>query len=115
MDSGSKKKLILVAALLVVAVGVYWFWGRAPQPLTGSLKFVCVATGKQYTFRRSAAPAALPGTNPDTNENTLLPCSERDGKLYISGSYSRLLHDRLAEVNRYVDPDTLEVLEAPRQ
>ncbi|MCK4341014.1 MAG: hypothetical protein KAY37_04745 [Phycisphaerae bacterium] len=114
----NRAKIILVVALFVVAFGVYWFWGRSPDPLssTGKFKYVCVATGKVFTFSRKDIPNVLPGENPDTHEYTLLPVDEREGKLYVIGRYAGLLDDPdyLAEVNKYVHAETLEVLNSPR-
>lgn len=109
-------KVILAVVLLAVAVGVYLRFGRRPAPLADRVEFVCIATGKVYALRRNDIPAILPAVNPDTGTATLLPLSELDGRLTVHPHYARpLLSDpELAKVNRYVDPQTFEVLKTPR-
>lgn len=114
--SKNARLVILAVGLLVVAGAIYWYAGRATSPLTGSVRYVCMATGEQFTFSRDKLPNTTPGANPKTGELTLVPVGEVDGKLIVSGPGVWALKDpRFAEVNRYVDPDTLEVLAAPRR
>lgn len=110
-----RKRLILVGALLVVAVGVYWFWGRSPSPLSDGIAFVCVATGETFRIDRDDLTTTYPVPNPETNQRTLLPCTTKDGKAYVMGRYAPFVA-RLEEekVNKYVDPQTLEILAEPR-
>lgn len=113
--NSEQKKLILVALLLVVAVGLYFYFGREPSTVPDTVKFVCVETGKLYTLNRDDVPSLLPAVNPDTQAKTLIPVYEENGKLYISGRRAGLLSmPDVAKVNKYVDPDTLEVLTSPR-
>lgn len=109
------KKLTIVGALLVIAVGVYWFWGRPRSPISEGIAFVCVATGQTFQIDRDDLPSTYPARNPDTGQRTLLPYLARDGKRYLSPRYAGYLA-RLEEekVNKYVDPETLEILDAPR-
>lgn len=110
------KKIILAVVLLVVAGVVYFSVGRSQSALPGSIKFVCVATGKVFSFSPSNMPSIFPAKNPDTGQMTLLPATEKDGKLYASSRYARdsLREPELAKVNKYVDPSTYEVLKTPR-
>lgn len=110
-------KIILIAALLVVAAGVYWFFGRRSAPLSDSIRAVCVVTGEQFSLARDKLPGSLPFKNPKTGQLTLIPIFERDGKLYITQRNAVLIRPRgqLAEVNRYVDRETLEVLHEPQK
>jgi hypothetical protein len=115
--NANTKKLIAAAVLLVAAVVVYLSVGRSSSALPSSIKYVCVATGKVFDFAPSDIPSILPGKNPSTGQMTLLPATEKDGKLYASPRYARdLLRDpEFAKVNKYVDPSTYEVLKTPRQ
>lgn len=109
-------KLIFGAVLLVVAFGVYWFVGRQPTQLASSLQFVCVADGKTYWISRNSVSSTLPAPHPNTGERTLLPCEERDGKIYVKRKFAPYVQElEQAKVNKYVDAKTLEVLESPRQ
>ena len=111
-----QKKLILVVAILAIAVGIYWRYGRARGPLADRVDFVCVATGKKYALARGDIPTILPAKNPKTGQLTLVPCEESDGKLIVKPRYAHLLDEpELAKANKYVDRQTLEVLDAPRQ
>ncbi len=112
MARADRNKLILVGLLLVGAAAVYWFFIRDSGPLPDRVKFVCVATGKTYSLSRDDVPSILPATNPDTGQATLLPSVERDGRLYVSERFRGELKN-LTEVNRHVDPKTLEVRQAP--
>jgi hypothetical protein len=115
MNSG-QKKLIVAVVLLIVAVGIYFYFGRDSGPQPNTVKFVCVATGKVYNLSWDEIPSFLPARNPSTGENTLIPVVEEDGKLYASEPHAyRLLQDpNLAKVNKYVDPQTLEVRSSPQ-
>lgn len=114
--SKNARLIILAVGLLVVAGAIYWYAGRSTSPLPDKVRYVCIATGEQFTFSWEKRPNTTPGTNPKTGALTLLPVGEVDGKLMVGGSGARALQDsRFAEVNRYVDPDTLEVLAAPRR
>jgi hypothetical protein len=108
-------KLTLVVVLIAAAVGIYFWRGRTPAPLPSQVRFVCIATGKIYSVDRDEIPSFMPAKNPDTGARTLLPVVEREGKLYANEryAYSSLSKPEVAEVNRYVDPQTLEVLDAP--
>jgi hypothetical protein len=111
------KKLILAAVILLVAGGVYWFVGRSKPPLPDSVKFVCVSTGEIFSMSQKELPGALPARNPKTGERTLIPVTKApDGKLVASRRYAHelLRNPELARVNKYVDPETLQVLKVPR-
>ena len=113
-----RNKVILVVALLVVAGAIFFYFGRDAGPLPNSIRFVCVATGEFYDLARDDVPSILPAKNPDTGEATLLPVvKDEDGTLHLNERYAYGLIDgpQLAEVNRYVDPQTFEILELPRQ
>jgi uncharacterized protein YbaR (Trm112 family) len=109
-------KLTLVVVLLAGAVGTYFWFGRTPPPLPSEVKFVCVATGEVFRIARERIPSFLPAKNPNTGERTLLPVVERDGKLFANErhAYGCLSRPEVAEVNKYVDPQTLEILATPR-
>lgn len=111
-----QKKLIIAVVLLVAAAGVYLFFGRTKSSLPDSVKYVCVVTGNTFDISRDNLPASLPAKNPKTGEMTLLPVREKDGKLYADVRYAReaLRDGPLAKVNKYVDPQTFEVLSSPR-
>jgi len=111
-----RNKILLVVLLLAVAVGVYFWLGRAQSPVAGSVQFVCVSTGKLYRISQEDIPSILPAVNPSTGEKTLLPTEEKDGKLIANPrfAFDALRDPELAKVNKYVDPTTLEVLDSPR-
>jgi len=121
--TGDQKKLISVVVLLLVAGAVYWFFGRGSMgggPLPGQLTYLCVQTGEKFHYDRSDdnAPKILPGKNPKTGQNTLVPIYDDNGTFRITkrrlDALKKSFGDQFAEVNKYVDPDTLEVLDSPR-
>lgn len=97
-------------------------WAASDEPadqlakLKDSVRFVCVETGEIFTIKRSDIPSVLPAKNPKTGKASLLPVIERDGKYVVNPRYGHGLLDspKVAEINRYVDPETLAVLNAPR-
>ncbi len=110
-----QKKLVVALVLLVAAVGVYWTFGRSRAPLSDSVNFVCVETGEKFAIARDKIPNVLPAKNPKTHRTTLLPTVDRDGKLFANPRHADALREpELAKVNKYVDPQTLEVLSSPR-
>lgn len=75
--------------------------------------FVCVATGEMFDLHIEEA-LMIPAKNKKTGQRTLVPCvRDDDGTLRVGDHYRNLFEGRLKEVNRYVDPDTLEVRTAP--
>ncbi len=104
-------KLILALALLVVAGGVYWRFGRSRSAFPSAVSYVCVETGKTYRFSQAKLPKTLPGKSPDTGRYTLVPLAATAGdKPSVDVHYAHLLNDpELAQVNQYVDPESLEV------
>lgn len=114
--NANQKKLVVAGVLLIAAVGVYLKFGRSAEPLTGKLSFVCVATGEIFHVSRDDVPSILPGKNKKTEQYTLLPVVQRGGTWFVSERYVALLRDpeELGKVNKYVDPQTLEVLKSPR-
>ena len=62
-------------------------------------------------------PSILPAANPDTGKETLLPIVQHEERnWYVDSFYGSSLRTEpeLAEVNKYVDPETLQVLKNPR-
>jgi len=112
-----RAKLILAAVCLGLAVGVYWGFVRRPDPLPGSIRLVCVATGEKFSIASRNLPSMFPAKNPKTGEFTLLPVGDEGGRIVVSSRYRDYIRDPnwLGKVNRYVDPNTLEVLSSPRQ
>ena len=110
-------KIILAVVLLGVAVGLFFYFNHEPSSIPDSVKFVCISTGEVFTYSRSSMPTRVPAENPKTGEPTLIPAREEDGKLYASTNYGyRCLNDpQYAALNKYIDPDTLEVLDTPLQ
>ncbi|MBN1513008.1 MAG: hypothetical protein JXB13_13415 [Phycisphaerae bacterium] len=102
---------LIVAALVVAGLLAWRALGPAESPIGDTISFVCVATGKTYNIDRDEVES-IPLKNPDNGKATLLPCVRRDGKLIVDPHYRGALKD-LAEVNQYVDTNTLEVKSAP--
>ncbi len=102
---------LIVAALVVAGLLAWRAWGSAESPIGDTISFVCVATGKTYNINRNDV-GSIPLKNPATGKATLLPCVLRDGRLFV-GSQCRGALAELAEVNQYVDTNTLEVKSAP--
>ncbi len=110
------KKLILAGVLLVAAVVIGVKFWPSSGPLPSKVQFVCVATGERFPISQGAMPSVFPAKNPKTGAMTLLPVVEQDGKLIINPRHAYCLREpELAKVNKYVDPQTLEVLKTPRQ
>lgn len=109
---GRQKGLMAVAGgLLAAAAGVWYFWGGQPAGLPGQLRFVCVATGEQFTIDRRQVKS-IPMVNPKTGEATLLPVYEEDGKLMVTVRHAQM-SDELSAVNRFIDRRTREVRPPP--
>lgn len=105
--TAQKGKAIFAAVLLVLAGGWWWYRSRDANALPSRLTLVCVATGKTFTQDRSRV-SMLPARNPETGEYTLLICQRQDSKWYVS-ELARQTLETLAGVNRWVDPQSLEV------
>lgn len=110
-------KLTLAVVLLLGAGAVYFVYLRQPALKPSHVRFVDISTGKIVSIHESKTPRFMPGENPSTGERTLLPVEQEDGVLRATRRYAyHVLRDpEYAKVNRYVDPDTLEVLKEPRQ
>jgi hypothetical protein len=108
--STQAQAIFIVVVLAVAAILFYRTLAPGPE-LESDINFVCVATGRTYTVDREQINT-FPVENPDTHEMTLLPCVQRDGRLYLDSHYREVLED-LGEVNRYVDEYTLAVKSAP--
>ncbi|MBU0641179.1 MAG: hypothetical protein KKB50_20155 [Planctomycetes bacterium] len=106
-----RKKEIAVGVVVVLALVFLVYRLRGNSPLPSSANFVCVATGKMFSIDRDDI-RQVPLTNPDSGERTLVPCYERDGKLYVRSHYRGAVQ-RLSDVNQYVDPESLEVRTSP--
>ena len=112
MDDATGKKLKIGIAVVLFggAIG-YWQYSRPRSPLDADISFVCVQSGKTYYFDRKDV-IEIPMQNPDTGERTLMPTYESEGITYVSARFADRLKD-LAEANRYVDPATRKVKDAP--
>lgn len=101
--------------LFLAAGGVYWYTsGRGFSP-PGQVPFVCVSTGKIFTFDREKMPHVFPAANPESGEMTLVPCyvDEEDGKTHVSGRMRGIIIELTKnKLNQHVDPDTLIVTTA---
>ncbi|MBK9120599.1 MAG: hypothetical protein IPM18_13520 [Phycisphaerales bacterium] len=110
-------KLVLAIVLLTGAAAVYFFFVRQPSLLPSSIRYVDISTGKIVQIAYERIPTILPGENPATGERTLLPVEDDNGVLRAARRHAyHLLRDpEVAKVNKYVDPNTFEVLKEPRQ
>jgi hypothetical protein len=115
--SASATNIAKVSAAVVVmvgAIGYFAYQNRGEPTRVGKRQFVCVETGKFYWFSRDDAPRILPGTNPDTKKQTLMPVSVgEDGKLYVRERSASAMRRELAELNKFVDPETLLIKSSP--
>ncbi len=101
-------KLALLIILLAAASSVFWLNRGPKSPLTDRIAFVCVTTGKVFYLPRGET-RIMPFRNPDTGTETLFPCVKQDdGKFYVSSRYREGI-GRMGDVNKVVDPKTLEV------
>ncbi|MFO0837804.1 MAG: hypothetical protein U1D55_04705 [Phycisphaerae bacterium] len=101
-------KISLAVAILALAAGVFWWQSRSGEPrLEGKITYVCVATGKKFTFERGKT-RILPLENPETKQRTLLPCGQEDGVWRVSSRCAQLVRD-LGDQNKFVDPESLVV------
>ena len=107
-------KIVLSVVGLGLAVYVIVpYLKRSPGPLT-SIPFVCVATGEIVVLTPDEA-GMIPARNRRTGERTLVPCvRNEDGTYRIAESYQRLIEGRLKDVNRFVDPATMQVRPGPQ-
>jgi len=108
-------RIALAVGLLSVLAVVFAVLQGGEQPSRpDKVRFVCVATGKTFWLERGAEKI-LPRKNPQTGQQTLLPCHEgEDGRLYVSSRCRSLVKELAKEsVNQYVDPETLLVRSNP--
>ena len=94
-------KIALAVVLFIVAIGVFWIYGRTPSVLPSSVRFVCVATGERFSIGRSNL-RTFPAKNPKTKELTLLPIYEEQGKFLVAAHYGNYVRDPnlLGKVNK---------------
>jgi hypothetical protein len=106
---GSRGKVAIAVALIVGAGAYVWFGSGDPTKLSDKLRFVCVSTGKFYLLSRDKV-VMIPARNPDTNEETLVPCGfpDEQGVVHVMKRCRETVRI-LGEKNRYVDPETLVV------
>jgi hypothetical protein len=106
---GAKRGKIALIVVLFGAAGyfAYAYFFR-PGPLQDSIHLVCVAHGTQHWLSRDNV-TRIPMTNPDTKEDTLLPCSPGDGGALQVDEHYRAALDELGAKNKFVDPETLLV------
>jgi hypothetical protein len=97
----------VLAALAVCAVGAAVWQLRRPGPISNDVWLACAATGETFHLSRERVPV-IPGRNPRTGQDTLLPCYFRNGQGFIMQRYRGELA-RLGEQNTHVDPETLAV------
>lgn len=107
----NKQGIGLVVA--VVALGasavIYMSGGGAGETIVpDSIELVCVKTGQVFHVKRRDI-SMLPGVNPETGTQTLLPCYRRDDVLYVNERFAGDLTGFLESENNYVDPQTLAV------
>jgi hypothetical protein len=115
--TASQWKTALAIALLAGAAGIYLLFGVERSAVSSAPMFVCVETGEVFRIAQDKIPSVLPAKNPKTGHLTLLPAAKaEDGKIYIGKRNAWDLHNNsdLVRVNKYVDPNTLEVLKSPR-
>ena len=107
----SGKQIKIIAAIVVLAVaGVLAYRSMSDETnLPTSSGFVCVETGKIFELSLDDV-AMIPAPNPDTGQRTLLPCSMGDdGKYHVGEQFRGSLTGSLADVNQFVDVQSLEV------
>ena len=115
MDEGAKKnlKIGVSAVVLLGAVGYAWSVLKPdPPPIPGQRTFVCVVTGERFELRTEDV-FYVPAPNPKTGEETLVPCKMVGDKLVVSSHYRGVVLGEFKDINKYVDPNTLEVLPGP--
>jgi hypothetical protein len=101
-------KIALVLVLVAGAGFLAYRNTRGPKGPSKDVNFVCCATGKMYNIARDQV-VGLPSVNPDTGEETLLPCSLGEDGLYRVSERNRPYVERLGEKNKFVDEQTLVV------
>lgn len=101
-------KLVAAIMLLVVAAGVFFYMTRDPAALPNRFNFICVETGETFNIAKSDL-RSIPARNPKTEKYTLLPVMEEDGRMIIDEHYRGSVVGDLKEINKFVDPKTLEV------
>jgi hypothetical protein len=115
MNSEQKKFIFALVLICGAVVAAFWLWPQTPA-LSDTLTFVCIETGEVFRVARDDVPYVLPMENPKTGRRTLLPAHEEGGKLKVGARHASVLDQpEFAKVNRYVDPQTYEVLESPRE
>lgn len=116
MDSKTAKwlKLGAVVALMAAAFGIYAMRSGDPNARSNRVQFVCVETGKTFWFNRGEHSKILPLKNPETGQETLIPCADENGQLTVSSRCRGLVKDLTKQKrNKFVDADSLIVKAQP--
>jgi hypothetical protein len=100
-------RLVVLVLALLGAAGVMTYRNWPPRGLSTDIAYVCVATGEVFEIPRNDV-GYLPFENPKSGQETLVPVQRKDGHWVISEHYRKLISS-LGEVNKYVDPNSLEI------
>jgi len=107
-DLSDRLKIIIVVVALVGAGVATWLsFGGEEVSFPDQLAMVCVASGKTYMVDRDTV-RTYPTVNPDTEQRTLVPVDEQNGKQIVPARYRAVL-ESIGERNVYVDLKTMEV------
>jgi len=111
--NSSHWKAIVAVVLLLGAAGIWWFYNHGSTGMPDRVRYVDMETGEPVWIRLSQTPNEMPGENPKTGKRTLLPVTERDGRLYADPHYavSALRNSEVAKLNKHIDPTTMELID----
>jgi hypothetical protein len=103
--------VVMVAAVVALALSIYISVFRGDGvDLPGTLRMVDVNTGEEFRLKIGAGKgsATIPGRHPKTQEFTLLPVQELEGRLVVSRRDLALLKNMPGE-HGAIDPETGEI------
>jgi hypothetical protein len=101
--------VVVVAALVAVAVSLYFTLSGPKLNLASSVPMVDVNTGEFFRVKVGKGGATFPGSHPKTGKVTLLPVIEQDGKWFLAQRYMSSLKDIEGDHAAIVDAKTGEV------
>lgn len=106
--TSSHKKIILAVVILGIAGALLWL-NRSRGGLPARSGFVDVETGEVFTFSLDSV-RSFPAKSPKSGSETLLPCVERGGKLFVGEHYRSLVQQLDKDGKcKFVDTSSLAV------
>lgn len=106
-----KANVLKIAAIVVIfalAFGIYRYNSGGSSNVSRPLEFVCVETGEVFSMPRGKTYMP-PLANPKTGNQTLVPFTRQDDKIFIAPAIRRAVTETLKDKCKAVNLNTFEV------